>query len=294
MMELNYLVKENDYTTVKEILKAHFHLSERLLLKLKRHHLIFLNGQPILPHTKVHLGDLITVSITFIEKSENILPTPMNLDIIFEDDTMLIVNKPAGIPVHPSQSHFTDSLCNGIQAYFENMQISTKIRPVNRLDKDTSGIVIFAKNEYIQECLIHQMKNHTFTKYYQAILCGNLEETQKINTICAPIARKIDSIMEREIHPNGQTAITHYELIQNYIDFCLVKFQLETGRTHQIRVHCKHIGHPILGDTLYGTASKRISRQALHAYKIEFIHPITKQTMKLETVLPPDIQNLIT
>lgn len=137
------------------------------------------------------------------------------------------------------------------------------------------------------------MANHTFQKYYQAILCGTLDMLEgESGTLDTRIARKAGSIIEREINPNGQTAITHYKLIQNYADFCLVEFTLETGRTHQIRVHSKSMGHPILGDTLYGTTSNLISRQALHAYKIDFIHPISQKNMHFEIELPEDMQHI--
>lgn len=137
------------------------------------------------------------------------------------------------------------------------------------------------------------MTNHTFEKSYLAILCGPLDNAHNSGTINAPIGRKDGSIIEREINPNGQTAITHYKLIQNYEKFCLVEFKLETGRTHQIRVHSKYIGHPILGDSLYGTASCLISRQALHAYKISFVHPVTNQKMNFEIDLPNDMKKII-
>lgn len=291
-MKLEYLVNSTKYSTVKEVLKAHFHISDRLLLKLKRHEQIWVNGKKAFVHTTLRQNDNVMVEIAFSEKSENIVPTKMNLSIIFEDEAMLILNKPAGLPVHPSIEHFSDSLSNGVQFYFEQHHIQTKIRPVNRLDKNTSGLVIFAKNEYVQECLIRQMANHTFEKYYLAILLGNLKETH--GTINAPIARKDGSIIEREINKTGQQAITHYKLIQNYENFCLVEFKLETGRTHQIRIHSKYMGHPILGDTLYGNASDLIAHQALHAYKIRFIHPITNQKMNFETELPENMKKLIT
>lgn len=137
------------------------------------------------------------------------------------------------------------------------------------------------------------MANHTFEKSYQAILCGTLDKAHESGTLDARIARKAGSIIEREINPNGQTAITHYKLIKNYDNFCLVEFKLETGRTHQIRVHSKYIGHPILGDTLYGAPSKLISHQALHAYKISFVHPITNQKMTFETNLPEDMKYIL-
>lgn len=293
MMKLEYQIKSTSYKTVKEVLKAHFHISDRLLLKLKRHNKIFLNQQTTFLHTEPKINDIISVEISFLEKSESVLSTPMNLTIIFEDEAMLIVNKSAGVPIHPSMAHFTDSLSNGIQSYFEQNHIITKIRPVNRLDKDTSGLVIFAKNEYVQETLSHQMANQTFQKYYLAILSGHLNKNQQTGTICANISRKEGSIIEREINPTGQTAISHYRLIQNKHNFCLVEFQLQTGRTHQIRLHSKHIGHPIIGDTLYGAPSPLIDRQALHAYKISFVHPVTNQKMVFEIEIPNDMKKLL-
>lgn len=286
-MKLEYKNQENKYQTVKEVIKKEFSISERLFLKLKRNKKILVNNQVALPNQIIHSNDCIVVDLSFDEQSENIVPTQMDLDIVFEDDAMLIVNKSPNLPVHPSMAHFTDSLSNSIQYYFMQNKIKTKIRPVNRLDKDTSGLVIFAKNEYVQENLSRQMQQHVFQKSYQAILVGNL--SKKSGTIDAPISRKNGSIIEREVNLNGQKSITHYHLIQNFKDDCLVEFQLETGRTHQIRVHCKYIGHPILGDTLYGTSSEFISRQALHAYKIEFFHPLTKEKVKFEIPLPEDM-----
>ena len=150
---------------------------------------------------------------------------------------------------------------------------------------------MFAKNEYIQEQLIQQMKNNIFKKEYIGLLKGNLDNSN--GTICAPIARKKNSIIEREVSSVGNIAITHYELIKNYNEYCLVKFLLETGRTHQIRVHCSYINHSILGDTLYGNSSSLINRQALHAYKVTFIHPIINKKIEIIAKLPDDIKKLI-
>ena len=290
-MDLEFKVKDNQFFNVKEIIKSQFQISDRLLVKLKREKRIFLNGKPVYVTEKVKIGDVIKLDMNFDEASDNIVPTKMDLNIIFKDDYFLVINKPAGIPVHPSCNHYENSLSNGVKYYFNSIGLNKKIRPVNRLDKDTSGIVIFAKHEYIQEMLVRQMKNNTFKKEYIAILDGNLNKTK--GTINAPISRKAGSIMEREISEDGETAISHFELIKNFENYCTVKYTLETGRTHQLRVHSKYIGHSILGDTLYGTASDLISRQALHAQKVTFIHPITKKSLTLEAPLPQDIQNLI-
>lgn len=298
-MELLYYVNNNKYSTIKEVLKDYFLISDRLITKLKKNNNIFLNDFPKYIDYKINIGDKISVNLNFNEISENIIPKKMNLNIIYEDESLLIINKPANIPVHPSISHFEDSLSNGVQFYFQENNVKTKIRPVNRLDKDTSGIVIFAKNEYIQESLIKQMKNKTFEKNYYAILTGHINK--KILKIDAPISRKDGSIIEREINKNGDNSVTYLELIKNFevffnketIKLSLVKFSLETGRTHQLRVHSKYINHPILGDTLYGATSNLISRQALHAFKVKFIHPITKRNIILETSFPNDMQIIL-
>ena len=288
--------KNENYNILKQVLIKEFQCSNRLITILKRENCIFVNNIISTINTNIKKDDIIKVNLDFSEdENRNILPIQMNLDIIYEDECFLVINKPAYVPIHPSILHFEDTLSNGVKYYFESHHIHKKIRPVNRLDKDTSGLVIFAKNQYIQESLAKQMLSNNFKKEYIAILDGYIDSN--IGTISANISRKTDSIVEREINNTGQIAITHYELIKHFEykknKLSLVKFTLETGRTHQIRVHCKYINHPILGDTLYGNKSNLISRQALHAYKISFIHPITKKRLDLEATLPIDIEKII-
>lgn len=290
-MTLTYRVSNNNLINLKELLKSHFQISDRLLAKLKNAQKIFINGEKVSVRASLKTGDLVEVNLDFLENNSNIVPTKMELDILFEDETMLIINKPAGVPVHPSMDHFEDSLSNGIRFYFDEIDLKRKIRPVNRLDKDTSGIVIFAKNEYVQECLVKQMKKNTFVKEYIAVCSGSFD--CKAGTIDAPIARKEDSIIERCVSEAGDKAVTHYEVLKNVNNYSVVKCILETGRTHQIRVHLAHIGHPLLGDTLYGTSSPLIHRQALHAYKVKFIHPISLKSIELTAKIPNDIENII-
>ena len=291
-MILEYVVKNLSlYKTVRQVLKIEFNMSNRLITKLKKNKCILLNGNETYLDKMLSINDVISCDLNCEESSDNIIPTKMDLNIIYEDDSLLVINKAPNIAVHPSILHYENSLANGVKYYFESIGLNKKIRPVNRLDKDTSGLVIFAKNEYIQECLVKQMQNNTFYKEYITLLCGNLENIS--GKIEAPIARKENSIIERCINPNGDYALTYYELIKNYPNFCLVKFILKTGRTHQIRVHSKYICHPILGDTLYGTSSDLINRQALHCRKLSFVHPITKKELKLEAPIPLDMQSLI-
>lgn len=291
-MNLSYKVIDNKYENLKQILKLEFGLSDRLLLRLKTNKKIFINDKIAFINDLIHLNDTISVLIDFEEDNSNIVPTQMNLNIVYEDEFMLILNKPAGIAIHPSCMHFDNSLSNGVRYYFDSIGLKKKIRPVNRLDKDTSGLVVFAKNEYIQECLVNQMKSKIFKKEYLAILNGILEN--KTGIINAPIAREENSIIKRCVRKDGDISITHYEVVKILENnMCLVKFILETGRTHQIRVHSSYIGHPIIGDTLYGSFSDLISRQALHSYRIEFIHPIFKEKMTFEIDLPDDMLKLI-
>jgi len=290
-MELKYIVKNENYTNINQILKNEFNISTRLLNKLIQNKRIYLNGQIADTRNFVNYNDTVSVLLDFDEESENILSTNIKLDIIYEDDAFLVLNKPVGIAIHPSILHYNDSLSNGVKYYFDKIGLKRKIRPVNRLDLNTSGIVIFAKNEYVQECLIKQMQNNSFKKEYLAIVCGNLEN--KNGTINAPIARKENSIIERCINKDGQPSVTHYEVIKEKKEYSLVKCILETGRTHQIRVHFSHIGHPLLGDTLYGSSSELINRQALHSHKVEFIHPITNKKISLRADLPNDMKIII-
>lgn len=291
-MEIIYTVKENN-KTIKQILKENLFISDKLLSFLKKNSLILCNNQKVINLNFLsNPNDIIKVDLNFEEDNSNIVPTKMNLNIIYEDDALLILNKPAGVPVHPSMLHYTNSLSNGVKYYFDTLGLKKKLRPVNRLDRNTSGIVIFAKNQYIQECLIHQMQTKEFKKVYLAVIEGHLDKLK--GTIDAPIARKENSIIERCVNANGEKAITHYKVLkQNFKkNYDFIECILDTGRTHQIRVHFSYIGHPLIGDTLYGNDSKYISRQALHAYKIEFIHPIGHKLMQFAADVPKDFSLL--
>ena len=245
-MELKYEIKEIDVgKTIHSILINKLNISTRLLTKLIKNQKILLNNAICNTKNITHLGDIIKIYFDIVEDNSNIVPTQMKLDIIYEDEWMLVVNKPAGIPIHPSRAHFTDSLSNGIKYYFDSIDLHKKIRPINRLDLDTSGLVIFAKCEYIQESLIQQMSNKTFKKVYTCFVNGFLKE--KSGKINLPIGRKTGSIIERCIdEKNGHPSTTYYEVIQEFTNYSLVKCILETGRTHQIRVHMSAIGHPLL------------------------------------------------
>ena len=269
--------------TILQILKEDLSFSNRLISKIKND--VLLNDKSAKTYDTAEIGDIIKIDIGFEETSDNIVPNnDIELKVLYEDEWMLIVDKPPFMPVHPSINHYEDSLSNGVKAYFVENGINKKIRPVNRLDKDTTGIVIFAKSEYIQENLTD------YEKYYLAIVNGKTEESGVIDK---PIARKLPSIIERTIRDDGDQAITRYKTLEFKNNMSLVECKLETGRTHQIRVHMASIGHSIIGDDLYGVSSTLINRQALHAYKIKFVHPVSRKEMVIESEIPDDMKNIL-
>lgn len=291
-MELIYKITENDFNkTINEIILKKFNFSNRLITKLIKNKNILFNGKEIDTRTLITNPGIIKIDFNYNEDNSNIVATKMNLNIVYEDEWMLVINKPACCPIHPSRFHFEDSLSNGIKYYFDSINLNKKIRPVNRLDLHTSGLVIFAKCEYIQEQFSIQMTNNLFKKEYLCLVDGLFKE--RSGTIDLPISRKKGSIIERTINENGKKSITHYEVLKEFDNYSLVHCKLETGRTHQIRVHMQAIGHPILGDTLYGKYSDLINRQALHSYKIQCIHPVTGKELKFVADLPSDMKQLI-
>ena len=277
--------------SINEYLKTKLHFSTRLLKKLIKTQNILVNNKFQNTNTLLKNSDILTIDFSYFENNSHIPPYNVPIKILYEDEFLLIVDKPPHIPVHQSSSCFNESLSNMVKAYFDSIHLKKLIRPVNRLDLNTSGIVIFAKCEYIQECL----KNSILKKQYLCFCEGSFPE--KSFTIDKPIARKDGSILEREIHIDGKTAITDFTVINTFnanssICYSLLKCSLHTGRTHQIRVHLNSILHPILGDTLYGSTSNYIARQALHNYYTEFIHPITKEKIAITSSLPEDMKKL--
>jgi len=287
---LTYMVKED--TTVKDILINKLLISSRLLRKLKLNSRIFCNDKEAWVNDKVKDGDIILVDITFEEVNDKIISEVRELDILYEDSCLLIINKPADLVVHPTCIHLDGTLANFVKGYLEGKGENVTTRFVNRLDRETSGVIVFAKNEYTQEILTRQMQTGEFKKEYIAVTHGVIEKDS--GTIDFPIKREEGSIMTRTIADDGETAITHFYVVNRFSDMTEVKLRLETGRTHQIRVHLKAIGHPIIGDGLYSDIkTDKIERQALHASSIEFIHPISKEKMKITADIPEDISRLL-
>ena len=250
-MLLKYIVGDNK--NLRSILKDELNISSRLFNKIKNKY-VFVNGEHAIYYKDLNVNDVVEVDFGYDDDNyNNIVSNPdIKFEIVYEDDWLLIVNKGANLPVHPSLNHYDISLSNGVRVYFDKIGLNKTVRLVNRIDKDTTGLVVIAKCEYIQECLIKQMNDDSFIKEYIAIARGLVDSSGVIDF---PIARKDGSIIERCVDlVRGENAITNYVRL-NYnpeLDISLVKCRLLTGRTHQIRVHFAYIGHPLLGDSLYG------------------------------------------
>lgn len=291
-MRIDFTATEQDERKkVLHILKGEMKLSTRLIKQLKKHNGILLNGQPIRTIDPVHTGDIVSVIIEYSEDNY-IQPEESELSIIYEDQCFLAVNKKAGIPVHPTAGHNTGTLAHMVLSHLIKQGLSIKIRPINRLDKDTSGIVLFAKNSHMQDRIINQMKNNSVFKVYLGIVHGVYEPNEGI--INLPIARKEGSTIERIVDIAGAQSITRYKTLEVKNDLSLVQFILETGRTHQIRVHTRAMGHPLLGDWLYSDIqTDLISRQALHSTTLAFDHPITGERIILNAPIPEDMRKVL-
>ena len=216
-----------------------------------------------------------------------ILPEGQPLEAVYEDEDLLVVNKPASMPVHPSMEHYDGTLADAVLRHAQAEQEWYPYRCINRLDRDTSGLVLIAKNAYSSCILYGQMRNRSIFRTYYAIAEGL---TADCGTISAPISRREDSIIERTVDfAGGKKAVTHYRRLAYKDGLSLLKLHLETGRTHQIRVHMRHIGHPLIGDFLYNPKDSRMKRQALHAGNLEFTHPLTSRTLHLYAPMPEDM-----
>ena len=252
-----------------------------------------LNGQPARPAQKVKAGDRITLTIP-PARAAALTPQEMPLSVIYQDDALLVLNKPAGLSVHPGPGHPDGTLVNGLLAHCPDLPgIGGVLRPgiVHRLDKDTSGLMVVAKTEPAHRQLSAQLKARQVDKGYLALAVGIVAPSQGI--IDAPIARDPRHRQRMAVVPGGREARTRYHTRQQYASHTLLELQLETGRTHQIRVHLSHCGHPLLGDATYGKASPLLSRHFLHAHRLGFHHPDHGQPLQFQSELPPELAAIL-
>ncbi len=281
-----------DHCLVRDFLRNEQKISRQGLTDVKHNGSILVNDEMVTVRAILSKGDKVSVIFPPEERSKGLIPNEkIPLDIIYEDDHLLVINKQANLPTIPSIYHSDRSLANGVLYYYEKNKIPCTFHAVNRLDRDTSGLLVVAKHRYAHDLMSKQQREGKLKRTYLAIIQGHVSKPR--GTINAPIGRKEESIIEREVRADGQIAVTHYEVMKVLPEETVVKLSLETGRTHQIRVHMAHLGHPLVGDDLYGGSVSKIQRQALHSYQLEFYHPI-KQKEYCFTVDPPeDMTNLI-
>ena len=265
-------------------------LSRSAVQKLMEEGCVQLSGKPGRKNDRLNVGDVVEVTLPE-PKAVDVAPTQMELDIVYEDEDVVVINKPKGLVVHPAAGHQDDTLVNGLlYAMGDSLSgINGELRPgiVHRIDKDTSGLLAVAKNDLAHTVLASQLKDHTMARTYEAIVCGNLKEDS--GTVDAPIGRhptdrKRMCVTER----NSKPAVTHWEVVKRYRGYTHIRCHLETGRTHQIRVHMAHIGHPILGDTVYGRKKPELGQdtQCLHAGALCFRHPRDGRPVMVFAPLP--------
>lgn len=287
---LKYQAAHDDFgVSVEKILKNEFDISSTLFKSLKINKKIYINGVPCRSIDTVQADDIITADVSEFERSENIIAKEISINILYEDDFILVVNKSRNMSVHPSIGNYDNTLANGVIYHWDIQNEMHKFHAVNRIDKDTSGLCIIAKNRFAHGALCKQMKDGRFNRKYMAVIHGIPKDRGTINE---PIKREEEGIIKRIVAPDGKAAVTHYNILKSNNNLSLAEIRLETGRTHQIRVHFSHIGHPLVGDWLYGNGDNErefAKGHLLHAYYAEFYHPANKKYMKFDVSLPlPD------
>ena len=253
---------------------------------------ILVNGVHYYMRQELSTGDHLQVRICETQNSEKIPPTKLPLDIIYEDEDLLVLNKPAGMPIHPSLNNYTNSIANALAYYFQSQGKPFIFRCCNRLDRDTSGLTIVSKHLVSGSILSDMTKYREVHREYLAIARGSV--TLSEGTIQAPLGRKEGTIIERTVDwEHGEDAVTHYKVVKEANGHSLVSLRLETGRTHQIRIHMKYLGYPLIGDYLYNPDMEYMTRQALHSHHMEFTHPITGEHMSFTAPLPEDMARVM-
>lgn len=282
------VLPHEDGLMVKEIIYGRLNLSRGMLRRMKQGGGVYLNGVRDFITRRVRTGD--TIEVVFFDEPTALEPERIPLDIVYEDDFLIAVNKPAGIPVHPTGRYKDGTLANGLAYHFEKQGLETKVRLVHRLDKDTSGLILAAKEPYSLERLIKQRAKGVLQREYLAVAEGKVSDDAGIITF--PIGRVGDGI-HRGATDDGRPARTEFQVLRRGGNWTLLRLALGTGRTHQIRVHMKAIGHPLVGDPLYGRPVQGLGRQALHAWRLRFAHPRTGAEVTLRVKLPDDIRILL-
>ena len=278
---------------VDTLLKKHLGLSGTVVRRVKwLDDGILLDGMRVTTACRPAAGQVLSVRVADPDGQGDMVPTPGPLDIVYEDGDLLVLNKAPGVLVHPGPGHYSDTLCNYIAWYYKKAGISADVHPVQRLDKGTSGLLVVAKHPHAQEVLKEQLHTPQFRRTYLAVCEGAPQPPAGL--IDAPLGPRDGSLVEQEVRPDGKAARTRYETLWTDGTRSLLRLELDTGRTHQIRVHMAHTGHPLIGDFLYGTEDHSlISRPALHSARLSLRHPVTGEPMAWEQPLPEDMARLV-
>lgn len=284
------VTQEHAGLTVENYLKNILQYSGRKIQKLTRCKGILLNGKAVYLQKKINAADTLSVRV-FEDAAYGVQPEKGAIEILYEDDYMLVLNKPVQQLVHPTGQTTRGTMANFLAYYLKEHNIVSAIHPVHRLDRDTSGCVIFAKDSRSQFILEQQLKERTLKRTYWALVKGLVSPPS--GTIDAPIGPHPTQANRRAINQQGEQAITHYRTLQSFPDHSLLELNLDTGRTHQIRLHLAHLGYPILGDRMYGVRTPWIARQALHAYSVSFRHLKQNHEITVEAPLPTDFAQAI-
>ena len=290
---MTYRIEEGNIT-IKDFLLSN-NISSKAISTLKKQvDGILVNGKGQFTNYKLQPNDILSINLDENNDYENIIATKMDLNILYEDDDIVIVNKSADITVHPSKKYFTNSLVNGLTYYYQNKNMDVKLHCITRLDKETSGCVLFAKNRIAANCLSNMVKQKEISKTYLSLASGKVSKQHFL--ISAPISRiSKGNILRCVDFQTGKEALTEFFLLDYYPsnDISLLKCLLHTGRTHQIRVHLQYINHPIVSDSLYNKSCNLLLRQGLHCYNIRFIHPISHQLIDVTSQLPADLKQVL-
>lgn len=290
---IDYIIDEdNAGLRVEQFLRRKRYSGQNLSEIKRMPKSILVNGVHYYMRQELSTGDHLQVRICETQNSEKIPPTKLPLDIIYEDEDLLVLNKPAGMPIHPSLNNYTNSIANALAYYFQSQGKPFIFRCCNRLDRDTSGLTIVSKHLVSGSILSDMTKYREVHREYLAIARGSVTPFE--GTIQAPLGRKEGTIIERTVDwEHGEDAVTHYKVVKEANGHSLVSLRLETGRTHQIRIHMKYLGYPLIGDYLYNPDMEYMTRQALHSHHMEFTHPITGEHMSFTAPLPEDMARVM-
>lgn len=289
---IDYIIDDaSDGLRIEQYLRRRGYSGQNLAEIKRMPKSVLVNGEHYYMRQQLKTGDHLSVHICETKCSEKIPPVKLPLDIVYEDEDIIVINKAAGMPIHPSLNNYTNSMANALAWYYQEQGKPFIFRCCNRLDRDTSGLTVVAKHLVSGNILSDMVRRRAIHREYLAIVRGHV--TPESGTIDAPLARKPGTIIERTVDwEHGETAITHYQIVDEKNGHSLVSLRLETGRTHQIRIHMKHLGYPLIGDYLYNPDMEYMTRQALHSHKLAFTHPITGKAMEFTAPLPEDMQHV--